>query len=329
MKFVLGGSAGMIATSTVQPLDLVKTRMQMSGEGGSTKAYNGTMQFIRGIVRAEGFFKLYAGLSAALLRQATYTTTRLGIYTSLFEHFSSANGGAPPFLAKVGIGMTAGVIGSFVGTPTEVCLIRMTADGRLPIAERRNYTNVFNALYRIIKEEGLLALWRGAVPTMGRAAVVNVAQLVSYSQFKQMILEHKLMTDGVGVYLVSSMCSALITTIASLPVDIAKTRIQNMRTINGKPEYSGMIDVFSRVIRQEGATALWKGFTPYILRTRFKQERFIAPVRALTTCRDGSPSTLGWKNRPQMPLAYPSQSLFGRLFRSSSFQILPCHNPPL
>ncbi|BHF81378.1 hypothetical protein SprV_0702450800 [Sparganum proliferum] len=93
---------------------------------------------------------------------------------------------------------------------------------------------------------------------MGRAAVVNVAQLVSYSQFKQMILEHKLMTDGVGVYLVASMCSALITTIASLPVDIAKTRIQNMRTINGMPEYSGMFDVFSRVIRQEGMTALWK-----------------------------------------------------------------------
>lgn len=36
------------------------------------------------------------------------------------------------------------------------------------------------------------------------------------------------------------MGSALITTIASLPVDIAKTRIQNMRSINGKPEYAGM-----------------------------------------------------------------------------------------
>lgn len=31
---------------------------------------------------------------------------------------------------------------------------------RLPLAERRNYTNVFNALYRICKEEGLFALWR-------------------------------------------------------------------------------------------------------------------------------------------------------------------------
>lgn len=31
---------------------------------------------------------------------------------------------------------------------------------RLPPAERRGYTNVFNALYRITKEEGLLTLWR-------------------------------------------------------------------------------------------------------------------------------------------------------------------------
>lgn len=49
------------------------------------------------------------------------------------------------------------------------------------------------------------------------------------------------MHDGFGVHLTASMCSAVITTIASLPVDIAKTRIQNMRTINGRPEYSGII----------------------------------------------------------------------------------------
>ncbi|VDL57618.1 unnamed protein product [Hymenolepis diminuta] len=136
----------------------------------------------------------------------------------------------------------------------------------MPIAERRNYKNVFNALYRILKEEGLSALWRGAVPTMGRAAVVNVAQLVSYSQFKQAILENKLMRDGFGVHLTASMCSALITTTASLPVDIAKTRIQNMRTINGRPEYSGIFDVLRRTVKSEGITALWKGFTPYLFR---------------------------------------------------------------
>lgn len=84
--------------------------------------------------------------------------------------------------------MCAGVVGAFVGTPAEVALIRMTADGRLPVAERRNYKNVVEALLRITKEEGILTLWRGAVPTMGRAMVVNAAQLASYSQAKQYLL---------------------------------------------------------------------------------------------------------------------------------------------
>lgn len=47
----------------------------------------------------------------------------------------------------------------------------MTADGRLPLAERRNYNGVFNALIRITREEGVLTLWRGCIPTMGRAMV--------------------------------------------------------------------------------------------------------------------------------------------------------------
>lgn len=57
------------------------------------------------------------------------------------------------------------------------------------LAERRNYKNVFDALLRITKEEGLLTLWRGAIPTMGRAMVVNAAQLASYSQAKQALLD--------------------------------------------------------------------------------------------------------------------------------------------
>lgn len=43
--------------------------------------------------------------------------------------------GQPNFLTKAGLGMVAGSIGAFVGTPAEVALIRMTADGRLPLGK--------------------------------------------------------------------------------------------------------------------------------------------------------------------------------------------------
>ncbi|KAF4522456.1 hypothetical protein B566_EDAN002540 [Ephemera danica] len=234
IKFLNPLNSRMGATCFVQPLDLVKNRMQLSGVGGAAKEYKTSFHAFTGILKKEGIVGMYSGLSAGLLRQATYTTTRLGIYTWLFENFSGQDGKPPGFLMKAALGMTAGMAGAFVGTPAEVALIRMTADGRLPLAERRNYRNVFDALFRITREEGVLTLWRGAIPTMGRAMVVNAAQLASYSQAKQFLL-------GTG-------------------------KIQNMKIIDGKPEYRGAGDVLIKVIRNEGFFALWKGFTPYYAR---------------------------------------------------------------
>ncbi|KAL7301735.1 hypothetical protein TKK_0005731 [Trichogramma kaykai] len=258
IKFLIGGTSGMAATCFVQPLDLIKNRMQLS------KTKTSTMAVIGSIVKNEGFFAMYSGLSAGLMRQATYTTTRLGIYTWLFE--LASKDGQPNFITKAGLGMAAGCVGAFVGTPAEVALIRMTADGRLPLAERRNYKNVFHALIRITREEGIFALWRGAIPTMGRAMVVNAAQLASYSQAKQALLDTGYFEENITLHFVSSMISGLVTTAASMPVDIAKTRIQNMKTIDGKPEFKGAIDVLGKVVRNEGVFALWKGFFPYYAR---------------------------------------------------------------
>lgn len=212
------------ATVFVQPLDLIKTRLQISGQGGSAKEFTGTFDAITKIVRREGIRSLYKGLSAGLLRQATYTTTRLGTYTFLNEKYKTATGKTPNILVSMGLGVCAGITGSFVGNPAEISLIRMTADGRLPLDQRRNYTSVINAVARIVREEGVLTLWRGCIPTMGRAAVVNAAQLSSYSQAKQMLVKSGYFHEGIFMHFTASMISGFVTTVASMPVDIAKTR---------------------------------------------------------------------------------------------------------
>ncbi|VDQ12232.1 unnamed protein product [Trichobilharzia regenti] len=73
---------------------------------------------------------LFYSLSAGLLRQATYSTARLGIYTNLFEQYSKLKHESPNFFMKIGIAISAGVCGALIGTPAEICLIRMTSDGR-------------------------------------------------------------------------------------------------------------------------------------------------------------------------------------------------------
>jgi len=258
-KFALGGLAGMSATLFVQPLDLVKNRMQLSGEGGTARAYKNSFHAITSIVKAEGITGIYTGLSAGLLRQATYTTSRMGIYASLLEKFSKDEKSLG-FFTKAAIGIFSGGIAAFIGTPAEVALIRMTADGKLPPAEKRGYKNVFDALIRITKEESVATLWKGAGPTVARAMVVNGAQLASYSQAKEVIVKAGYLNEGIALHFCASMISGLLTTIASMPVDIVKTRVQKS---SGK---TNPVKIFMDVIKQEGFFSLWKGFTPYYAR---------------------------------------------------------------
>ena len=94
----------MAATCFVQPLDLVKNRMQVMKVAEGAQRPSSASVLIN-VVKNEGLFTLYNGLSAGLLRQATYTTTRLGVYQFLFEQFSSNDGKPPGFFMKAGLGM--------------------------------------------------------------------------------------------------------------------------------------------------------------------------------------------------------------------------------
>ena len=101
INFMFGGLAGMGATMVVQPLDLLKNRLQMAGEGGGVKMYNNSFDAALKIMRTEGVLKMWNGISAGLLRQATYTTTRLGIFSTMQDWYIDRKGRNPNFFLKV------------------------------------------------------------------------------------------------------------------------------------------------------------------------------------------------------------------------------------
>ena len=99
-----------------------------------------------------------------------YVLTHVGL-SFLLRYKTTHDGQSPPLHLKMGMGMTSGGIGSFVGCPSEVALVRMGADSRLPVDQRRNYKNVVDCVVRMFKEEGIKGPWRGAVVTVQRAMV--------------------------------------------------------------------------------------------------------------------------------------------------------------
>ena len=144
----------------------------------------------------------------------------------------------------------------------------MQADGVAPPELKRGYRNVFHAIYKTAASEGVAALWRGVVPTVTRGAVVSMTQLATYDQAKEMLLGYGIVKkEGTFLHLSASVCSGFIYCLASLPLDITKTRMQNqMPLADGSLKYTSIGDALMKIPRQEGILALWKGFPAYFAR---------------------------------------------------------------
>ena len=267
MPFVIGGSSGVIATSIIQPIDMVKVQGQLKseklGKGGKVSSF----QIIQDMMaNGKGLRQFYKGLDSALVRQVTYTTTRLGVYKTLFNREQQLNGSVSVFKKSV-FGLAARFIGSIVGNPADLILIRLQSDSSLPIEQRRNYTGFGNAFSRIVKDEGVPALWKGSGPTICRAMVINFAMLGPFDQVKEFLNKRTNTKDTLSTRLTAAAVAGFLSSFFSLPFDNAKTKIQKM-TIrpDGTYPYNGLVDCLRKTVVNEGLSKLWVSFPTFYVR---------------------------------------------------------------
>ena len=90
-------SAGM----TVHPVDTVKIRMQIQGEGlaaGQGRQHKTFAHAAYNIVNKEGLRGIYRGISASFCRESTYSTIRLGLYEPYKNLVGAKEENAPLYL---------------------------------------------------------------------------------------------------------------------------------------------------------------------------------------------------------------------------------------
>jgi solute carrier family 25 (mitochondrial oxoglutarate transporter), member 11 len=268
LPFINGGLAGMTATTVIQPIDMIKVRLQLAGEGVKTGPKPTPLSVTREILAAGKVMDLYTGLSAGLLRQAVYTTARLGFFDTFMKSMqerAKANGTAVGFKERAGAGLAAGGLAAMVGNPADLALIRMQSDGLKPVAERANYKSVVDALLRISRNEGVGALWAGCFPTVVRAMALNFGQLAFFSEAKNQLKDTSLSPRSQT--LTASAVAGFFASFFSLPFDFVKTRLQKQtKGPDGKLPYKSMFDCFAKVTREEGLLRFYRGFSTYYVR---------------------------------------------------------------
>ncbi|KVI06752.1 Mitochondrial carrier domain-containing protein [Cynara cardunculus var. scolymus] len=249
--FIEGVIAFVIAGCSTHPLDLIKVCMQLQGEsppvyvvnggGGSTMTIPwpltaGLVSVGVNIFKTQGIVAFFSSVSATVLRQTLYSTTRMGLYDIFKQKWFDTNMGKLSLTQKIGSGLLAGGIGTAVGNPVDVAIVRMQADGSLSTAQRRNYKGVADAITRMVKKEGI----------------------------KETLLSKGVMKDRLGTHVMASFAAGFVVVKASNPVDVIKTRVMNMKMEEGvAPPYKVAVDC---AVKAKGRWLYTKGFIPTISR---------------------------------------------------------------
>ncbi|CAH0719410.1 unnamed protein product, partial [Brenthis ino] len=267
---VLGSWA---AESATYPFDLTKTRLQIQSEVAAAKhgykmENHGMIKTAVGIAKQEGVLKLWSGLMPMFQRHAIYSGCRLIFYEHFRNTLKDANGKVSLGAASIG-GLAAGSLAQLIASPTDLVKVQMQAEGRRIIQGKPpRFANCRQAYAMLYAESGLLGFWRGAVPNVQRAALVNMGDLAAYDYTKQFLIREFDMTDSILVHALAAFTAGFVAAVVGTPADVLKTRLMNQPVgPDGRGTlYRGMIDCLQQSIKNEGIFSVYKGFLPLWMR---------------------------------------------------------------
>jgi len=248
------GGAAVITVTFIHPMDVVKTRLQVSGgEGSRDYKALGLGGSVRVIAAEEGVSAFWKGINAAWLRESSYTSLRLGLYAPIKEIVGSES-----FLQKFTSGALAGAIGSLAGNPFDVLKTRMmAAEGKEPPA-------IGAAAKELFREQGLGGFYRGLEANVARAMVLNATKMSCYDVIKGNIKASGKIPDGIPTQFCSAFGAGFFMACTVAPFDMVRTRLMNQ-----PPDaklYSGAIDCVMKITAAEGPQGFYRGFIPIWMR---------------------------------------------------------------
>ncbi|QLG70631.1 hypothetical protein HG535_0A05720 [Zygotorulaspora mrakii] len=301
VHFVAGGIGGMAGAIVTCPFDLVKTRLQSDVYQSiykskvATHAVTGfrpvsyildgathfkeTFGIIGNIYKQEGFQSLFKGLGPNLVGVIPARSINFFTYGTTKDIYSrSFNNGEEAAWIHLMAGATAGVATSTATNPIWMVKTRLQLD---KAGKTRLYSNSWSCLKGILNTEGIRGLYKGlSASYLGSAE--SILQWLLYEQMKRILHERsiqrlghadeykKTTTEKITEWCQRSGSAGLAKFVASIityPHEVVRTRLRQAPLENGKMKYTGLIQTFKVIIKEEGFASMYSGLTPHLMRT--------------------------------------------------------------
>lgn len=278
--------SGVFNVFTGHPFDTVKVRMQMGvGNTVVNTSVSGTLSASQTRVVSPSIFHLmkqtfltqgvrgfYQGVTAPLFAVTpnfavvflTYNYTTNYMLSSSNKDNKNSSDRLSIMQYFIAGGATA-IPGTFVVTPSErvKCLMQIQNNQS---ASGVKYASTFDCAKQLYKSGGIRTLFRGTGITLLRDSPGNAAYFGTYELFRNATAEF-LGYDNVNQLPTISIILAggfagVANWIVAIPCDVVKSRFQTA------PEgmYSSSVDVFKKILNEEGIHALYRGISPALAR---------------------------------------------------------------
>lgn len=209
------------------------------------------------------FSRLYRGITAPILMEAPKRATKFAANDAWGKFYRNAFGMDKMNQSlSVLTGATAGATESFVVVPFELVKIRLQDK-----ASAGKYNGMIDVVRKIVAQEGPLAMYQGLESTLWRHILWNAGYFGCIFQVRELIPKASDKKGQMVNDIIAGSVGGTFGTVLNTPLDVVKSRIQNSPRVAGTvPKYNWAFPAVATVFKEEGFSALYKGFLPKVLR---------------------------------------------------------------
>ncbi|KAI9781079.1 MAG: hypothetical protein M1839_006357 [Geoglossum umbratile] len=247
-----------------------------------------TFQILFSIHRVEGWRALFKGLGPNLTGVVPARAINFYTYGNGKRIISTYfNNGQESAWVHLCAAATAGIVTSTATNPVWLVKTRLQLDKSqareksslsTPAASRRRYKNSLDCTVQVLRQEGIRGLYRGlSASYLGVSE--STLQWVLYEQMKLYLgmREERLIASGREYTVMDQLISwggklgaagsaKLFAAVITYPHEVVRTRLRQAPTQNGQLKYTGLLQCFRVIWKEEGLVSMYGGLTPHLLR---------------------------------------------------------------
>ena len=188
-----GAGAGIIAMTSVYPLDMVRGRLTV--QAGTVHQYNGMVDATRKIIQHEGVGSLYKGLLPSVIGVIPYVGLNFAVYETLKDMLAAKlelkSSKELSVAQSLTCGGFAGAVGQTVAYPFDVVRRRLQVAGWQGSAsktmEKAKYSGMMDCFGKIARYEGVGAFFHGLSANYIKVMPSIAIAFVTYEEVKRVL----------------------------------------------------------------------------------------------------------------------------------------------